>query len=137
MDRGGSRRHDHGQQNGRVLHDRRGSTAPSAVTIFVPTIRPRRTRSTRFLGLFVFTKEQLSMKLTDQLTNYVNAAFAGIWIETREADEAEREIVQHARDKKWKVAVWDVANGLRVPGAASGTPESGAGDPLAALRALP
>lgn len=77
------------------------------------------------------------MKLADQLTSYISAAFTGIWIETREADEAEREIVQHARKNKWKIAVWDVASGLRVPGANATGTEAGAGDPLAALRALP
>ena len=78
------------------------------------------------------------MKLTDQLTDYVNAAFSGIWIESREPDEAEKEIVQHAASKKWKLAVWDVASGLRLPGNRNGTqPEAGAGDPLAALRSLP
>src|SRR5437868_342106 len=75
------------------------------------------------------------MKLADQLTSYVAAAFTGLWIQTSEADEAEREIVQHARSKKWNVAVWDVAGGLRTPGANT-TVEPG-GDPLAALRALP
>jgi ATPase family associated with various cellular activities (AAA) len=77
------------------------------------------------------------MKLTDQLTDYVNAAFAGIWIQTSEADEAEREIIQHAQQKKWTVAAWDVASGLRIPGSSpSSQPESGAGDPLSALRSL-
>ena len=78
------------------------------------------------------------MKLTDQITDFVNAAFTGLWVQTSEADEAEREIIQHARQKKWKIAVWDVAAGLRLPGNANTSqPESGAGDPLAALRALP
>src|SRR5262245_66177139 len=78
------------------------------------------------------------MQLADQLTDYVHAAFSGLWIQTSEADEAEREIVQHARSQGWAVAVWDVAGGLRLP-ASPGTfhPEAGPGDPLAALRALP
>src|SRR5437588_9984305 len=78
------------------------------------------------------------MKLTDQLTDHVHAAFTGLWVLTHEPDEAEREIVQHAKQLKWKVAVWDVANGLRVP-TAPGTDraDSGTGDPIAALRALP
>jgi hypothetical protein len=76
------------------------------------------------------------MKLTDQLTDYVNAAFTGLWIQSYEPDEAEREILRHARERQWKVAVWDIANGLRLPGN-GGNQESGAGDPLAALRALP
>ena len=62
----------------------------------------------------------------------------GLWINTNEADEAEREITLHARQRCWKLAVWDIASGLRLPGNNNGPhPESGAGDPLAALRALP
>jgi hypothetical protein len=78
------------------------------------------------------------MTLIEQLTDYVQAAFTGLWITTHEADEAEREIVQHARQQNWKIAVWDIASGLRVSGGNNGTrPDAGAGDPLAALRALP
>jgi hypothetical protein len=78
------------------------------------------------------------MTLTEQLTDYVQAAFSGIWVQTSEADEAEREILRLAHDQGWKVAGWDVAHGLRLPGADGGPPpESAAGDPLAALRALP
>jgi hypothetical protein len=78
------------------------------------------------------------MKLTDQLTDFIHAAFTGLWIITSEPDEAEREIVQHARQKKWKIAVWDLASGIRLPGnQGTSQAESGAGDPLAALRALP
>lgn len=78
------------------------------------------------------------MTLTDQLTDYVHAAFSGLWILTHEPDEAEREILHHARQQHWNVAVWDVAQGVRLPHAAGASPpESGAGDPLAALRAVP
>ena len=78
------------------------------------------------------------MNLTEQLTDYVNACFTGIWVQTHEPDEAEREITQLARQRGWKLAIWDVANGLRMPGNGSGPrQESAAGDPLAALRAMP
>jgi hypothetical protein len=78
------------------------------------------------------------MKLSEQITDYVHAAFSGLWIRTSEPDEAEREIVQHAKEKQWKVAAWDVANGLRVANE-RGTFHGDAmpGDPLAALRAVP
>jgi hypothetical protein len=78
------------------------------------------------------------MTLTEQLTDYVHAAFTGVWLQTAEPDEAEREIVRQARDRGWALAAWDVANGLRLPNN-PGTvhPEAGPGDPLAALRALP
>jgi len=77
------------------------------------------------------------MKLCDQLTDYINAAFTGLWIHSMEPDEAEREIVRHAREQKWKLAVWDVAGGLRLPASQSTSSDAGGGDPLAALRALP
>ncbi len=79
------------------------------------------------------------MSLTEQLTDYVHAAFTGLWVQSSEPDEAEREIVGHARERGWKVAVWDVANGLRLAddAGAGPSPDAAAGDPLAALRALP
>lgn len=78
------------------------------------------------------------MNLTDQITDYVNAAFTGLWVQTHEPDEAERELVQHAHRQKWKIAVWDIANGVRLPGNANpAISEAGASDPLAPLRALP
>lgn len=78
------------------------------------------------------------MTLTEQLTDYVHACFTGIYIQTFEPDEAEREIVQHAQQQKWKVAVWDLAQGLRLPSNPGAVrSEAGPGDPLAVLRALP
>jgi hypothetical protein len=77
------------------------------------------------------------MKLADQFTDYIHAAFSGLWVQTSEPDEAEREIVQHARQKKWKIAVWDVAGGLRLPGVSGASKPDSGNDPLAALRSLP
>lgn len=74
------------------------------------------------------------MRLTDQLKDYINAAFTGLWVQTQEPDEAEREIVQLARDRKWRIAIWDVAHGLRVPGA---NVDVGSADPIAAIKSLP
>ena len=76
------------------------------------------------------------MSLVSQLTDYINAAFSGLWVQTVEPDEAERELVEHARREKWALAVWDVARGLRFPADAKATlPE--VNDPLAVLKALP
>jgi hypothetical protein len=75
------------------------------------------------------------LSLTQQLTEYVHAAFSGIWIVTHEPDEAEREMVQHARDHDWRIAAWDLAGGLRLPNQSAAL-EVG-NDPLAVLRALP
>ena len=77
------------------------------------------------------------MSLTEQLTDYIHAAFSGLWILTQEPDEAEREIAQPARGRGWKLACWDVAGGLRCPDAPHAAAEAGAGDPLAVLRAVP
>lgn len=101
------------------------------------------------------------MNLISQLTDYISACFTGLWIRSFEADEAEREIIQYARQRQavlsnlqksqpeeeelikrakeqsWRVVVWDMANGLRVPGNEKPVQESAAGDPLAALKALP
>ena len=74
------------------------------------------------------------MSLTDQLNDYVAAAFSGLWVRTQEPDEAEREILEQSRRRQWRVAVWDVARGLRVPGGDGAATDGG--DPLAALRAL-
>jgi chloramphenicol 3-O-phosphotransferase len=77
------------------------------------------------------------MSLTEQLTDYVNAAFSGLWVLTQEADEAEREITQLARSRGWKLAAWDVASGLRVLSEGAFRGDSMPGDPLAVLRAVP
>jgi predicted AAA+ superfamily ATPase len=78
------------------------------------------------------------MNLTEQLTDYVNAAFTGLWLLTQEPDEAEREITQLARQRGWKLAAWDVASGLRIPSERSAfRGDAMPGDPLAVLRAVP
>jgi hypothetical protein len=76
------------------------------------------------------------MSLAEQLTDYVNAAFTGLWVLTQEPDEAEREILRLARDREWTAAAWDVSAGLRLPGGPAAR-DAGPGEPLAALRALP
>ena len=75
------------------------------------------------------------MSLSEQLTDYIHAAFTGLWVQTHEPDEAERELSRLAQQQKWRIAFWDVSSGLRVPGVAQ--PETNTSDPLAALKALP
>jgi hypothetical protein len=76
------------------------------------------------------------MSLVNQLTDYINAAFSGLWVQTIEPNEAERELVEHARHQRWTLAVWDVARGLRLPLNPNTTAPEVA-DPLAVLRVLP
>lgn len=67
-----------------------------------------------------------------QLSEYIAAAFTGIWIRTNEQPEALEEITALAGKNKWKLATWDIARGLRCDGAAI----ESAGDPVAAIKAL-
>lgn len=76
------------------------------------------------------------MSLLTQLNDYINAAFSGLWVTTIEPDEAERELVEHARRRQWTLAVWDLARGLRFPANAPATVPQ-VDDPLAVLKALP
>ena len=39
------------------------------------------------------------MSLMHQLNDYINAAFSGLWVQSVEPDEAERELVEHARQQ--------------------------------------
>jgi hypothetical protein len=72
--------------------------------------------------------------LTQQLTEYIQACFTGLWIESHEHDDALAEIAQLASAEKWRLAVWDLDQGLRIAGAQAG--DNSSSDPLAAIRAI-
>jgi hypothetical protein len=72
------------------------------------------------------------MTLHQQLLDYVNAAFTGLWIHTREPDEAAKEIRQLAAEQKWHLHEWDVARGDHTSGQWPKDPEA----PLKALSTL-
>ena len=74
------------------------------------------------------------MPLTQQLFEYVAACFTGIWIESHEHQDALTEIAQLCRQEEWRLAVWDIDQGLHIPGQDSA--EAGASDPLAAIRSI-
>jgi len=76
------------------------------------------------------------MTLSSRLLELVSACFTGIWIESHEHEDALVEIAQLCRQHNWRLATWDISQGLSIPGE-SNDPASGAQDPLAALRALP
>jgi len=76
------------------------------------------------------------MSLVTQLTDYINAAFTGLWVQTFEPDEAERELMELARRSNWTLAVWDLARHLRIPVGAPGVVPEAAG-PIDVLRLLP
>src|SRR3954465_9201874 len=76
------------------------------------------------------------MTLSERLSEYIQACFTGIWIESHEHEDAIQEIAQLCHKEKWQMAVWDVDQGLRVAGSQSVKPESGGSDPLAAIRSM-
>ncbi|MFV0446241.1 MAG: AAA family ATPase [Planctomycetaceae bacterium] len=73
------------------------------------------------------------MSLTERLAEYVRACFTGIWIESHEHQDALVAIAQLCRQEDWRLATWDIEQGLKVPGAEI---EGTGNDPLAAIRAV-
>ena len=76
------------------------------------------------------------MTLTARLTELVQACFTGIWIESHEHDDALAEMAALCRQEAWQLLAWDVDQGLRNLLAGDAPLGEGAGDPLAAIRAL-
>jgi hypothetical protein len=77
------------------------------------------------------------MSLSQQLAEYISAAFTGLWVQSHEHDDALTEIARMCRDNEWRLAVWDVERGLHLPGQGNGqTADAGSNDPLAAIRSL-
>ena len=52
------------------------------------------------------------MTLAQRLSEYVRAAFSGIYIRSHEHDDAIAEIARLCRDQGWSLATWDVDRGL-------------------------
>ena len=77
------------------------------------------------------------MLLSQQLAEYVSACFTGLWIQSHEHEDALAEIAQLCRREEWQLAVWDIEQGLQIPGGADETAnEAGGADPLAAIRSI-
>ena len=75
------------------------------------------------------------MTLADSLREYIAACFTGIWIESHEQADAFGEIAALCRQEHWRLAVWDLEQGLRLSDSAAPT-DAGHTDPLAAIRAV-
>ena len=72
------------------------------------------------------------MTLSETLDEYVRACFSGIWIQSHEHADAIQEIAELCRREIWRMASWDIDQGLQCGGATTNAP-----DPLAAVRSLP
>ena len=77
------------------------------------------------------------MTLAERLSEYVRAAFSGLYVRSFEHDDAIAEIARLCRDQGWSLATWDVDRGLALGRYAWWPAVPGAADPLAAIRALP
>jgi hypothetical protein len=75
------------------------------------------------------------MSLGNRLAQLVQACFTGIWIESHEHSDALQEIAQLCRQESWKLATWDVEQGLQVSGGPRAADARGS-DPLAAIRSV-
>ena len=75
------------------------------------------------------------MQLSDRLGELIRACFTCIWVESHEHEDALLEITQLCRDNEWRLATWDIDQGIRSTGGVSVEPDSAA-DPLAAVRAM-
>lgn len=75
------------------------------------------------------------MSLTERLSEMVRACFTGLWIESHEHDDALAEIAQLCRREEWRLATWNIEEGLKILGHEA-TVDTGTNDPLAAIRAL-
>jgi hypothetical protein len=77
------------------------------------------------------------MSLSKQLTEHISACFSALWVQSFEHEDALREIAQMCREQNWRLASWDVEQGLQIPGQGNGQPtDAGGSDPLAAIRSL-
>jgi hypothetical protein len=77
------------------------------------------------------------MSLAERLSELVRAAFAGIWVQSFEHDDAITEIARLCRQQGWALATWDIDRGLSLAGRDDGSSTAvSATDPLAAIKAL-
>ncbi len=77
------------------------------------------------------------MTLSNRLAENVRACFAGIWIQSHEHEDALLEIARLCHGEDWKLATWDIDQGLRLQGqSVDAMSDTTGADPLAAVHAL-
>ena len=77
------------------------------------------------------------MSLSQRLTELISACFTGLWVQSYERQDALEEIAQMCRQENWRLSVWDIERGLRVPAQANAPAvDAGGSDPLAAIRSI-
>ena len=56
------------------------------------------------------------MTLAERLSEFVRAAFTGLWVQSFEHDDAIAEIARLCRQQRWALATWDIDRGLNLHG---------------------
>ena len=75
--------------------------------------------------------------LSDTLREYIVACFTGLWVQSHEHDNALLVIAELCRQENWKLATWDVDEGLNILGQQTEEDSDGGGnDPLATIRSI-
>ncbi|ADG66927.1 AAA ATPase central domain protein [Planctopirus limnophila DSM 3776] len=80
------------------------------------------------------------MHFSQQLVEHIQAAFSGLWIQSPETDEVERQLRALAQEHHWQLAAWDLSQGfLSLSESAEGLSAGPAApdrisDPLSALQ---
>ncbi|QDU31346.1 ATP-dependent zinc metalloprotease FtsH 2 [Anatilimnocola aggregata] len=73
--------------------------------------------------------------LQDRLSELIQACFTGIWVESHEHEDALAEIGTLCQQEAWRLNIWDLEQGLRIPGQESPAGSAASAvDPLAAIR---
>ncbi|MBC8875698.1 MAG: AAA family ATPase [Planctomycetes bacterium] len=75
------------------------------------------------------------MQLASKLVELIRACFTGIWIESHEHEDALVEVAQLCQQEQWRMAIWDIDQGLHLPGQPAAS-DADAQDPLAAIRSV-
>ena len=69
------------------------------------------------------------MNLSRQLVEYISACFTGLWVKSHEHEDALIEIAGLCREHQWRLASWDIAQGLQIPGQNTEADAGGGADP--------
>ena len=64
----------------------------------------------------VTKKQEDHMTLAERLSEFVRAAFTGLWVQSFEHDDAIAEIARLCRQQQWALATWDIDRGLNFQG---------------------
>ena len=56
------------------------------------------------------------MTLAERLSEFVRAAFTGLWVQSFEHDDAVVEVARLCRQQGWNLAAWDIDRGLNLHG---------------------